>query len=61
MSDPSAVSGMPVSGSSRATRAEAERYGEYITAVLRPLSVAGTVGSAVSDETLEEHLAPSWG
>jgi hypothetical protein len=42
------------------TRAEAERYGEYITAVLRPLSVSGTVGFEVYDETLEAHLAARW-
>ena len=42
------------------TRAEAERYAEYITAVLRPLSVAGTVGFAVFDEPLEAHLAARW-
>ena len=42
------------------TRAEAERYGDYITALLRPLSVAGTVGYSVYDEPLEDHLEKRW-
>jgi len=42
------------------TRAEAERYGDYITALLRPLATAGTVGYSVFDEPLEDHLEKRW-
>lgn len=39
---------------------EAERYAAYITAILRPLSVPGTVGYQIlRDRSLEDHLRES--
>jgi hypothetical protein len=35
------------------TRADAERYGQYITSLLAPLSTPGSVGFSVSDQPLD--------
>lgn len=44
------------------TAAEARRYGEYITGILRPLSTPGSVGFRVyEDRTLEGYLASTGG